>query len=99
MFISNLNDLNIEQENYDALVRDPLSARTVLLDSDDLDNVVLGYQHGFRIVFITLASLAAFSFFISLVFMTHKSLHRDDDEKLKREALERATKARDVEKQ
>ncbi|KAF9014727.1 cephamycin export protein cmcT [Hymenopellis radicata] len=89
VFLSNLRKLDLDQAVYDALAQDPLAARSIGAESALLVSIVDGYRKGFRIVFIILASLAAFAFVISMLLMTHSTLKREDDERLKREAMER----------
>ncbi|CAO1618356.1 unnamed protein product [Sympodiomycopsis kandeliae] len=44
------------------------------------------YARGFQIVFILLAAIAAFSFFVTLLLMHQKNIDRDDDKMLKEKA-------------
>ncbi len=74
---------------FDSLAQDPLAARSIGADAALLARLVDGYRKGFRIVFIILASMAAFAFVISMFLMTHSTLKREDDDRLKREAMER----------
>ena len=95
MFLANLRHLNIDASTYQALVDNPLSARLLVLDPTTLDQITDSYRRGFRIVFITMAALAALSFFVAFFLMHNDTsgLIRADDEKLKREAKERITRS------
>ncbi|KAL0064241.1 hypothetical protein AAF712_008826 [Marasmius tenuissimus] len=93
IFMSNLDRVSSEA-NLDPLIREklrenPLAARTLVTDPDQLALIVDGYREGFWVIFVIMASLASVAFVFTAVFMTHSSLKRDDDEKLKREARER----------
>ncbi|KAF8918676.1 cephamycin export protein cmcT [Mucidula mucida] len=89
VFLSNLRKLDLDQAMFDSLAQDPLAARSIGADAALLARLVDGYRKGFRIVFIILASMAAFAFVISMFLMTHSTLKREDDDRLKREAMER----------
>ncbi|KAK1230844.1 hypothetical protein PQX77_006062 [Marasmius sp. AFHP31] len=93
VFMSNLDRVSSEA-NLDPPVREklrenPLAARALVTDPDQLARIVDGYREGFWVIFVIMASLASVAFVFTAVFMTHSSLKRDDDEKLKREARER----------
>lgn len=61
-------------------------------------HILDGYTHGFRIVFILNASLAAVAVVASVLMIRHKELTRDDEAKLKQEARAKDESAPDVEK-
>lgn len=44
------------------------------------------YARGFQIVFILLAAIAAFSFFVTLLLMRQKNIDREDDKMLQEKA-------------
>ncbi|EKM52155.1 uncharacterized protein PHACADRAFT_262666 [Phanerochaete carnosa HHB-10118-sp] len=72
----------ISPEQLRAIVNNPVE--TVYSLSDPLRaDVIDGYRQGFRDVFIVLASLAAFSFFVAAALLKHRKLDRDDDKELK----------------
>ncbi|KAK1219710.1 hypothetical protein PQX77_017571 [Marasmius sp. AFHP31] len=83
--VSNDLDPSIRQK----LMEDPLSARELVTDPVQLAKIVDGYRRGFYVIFLVMASLAAVAFVFTLIFMTHSTLKRDDDEKLRQEAKER----------
>lgn len=91
MFISGLRQQDLDRDTYEALVQNPLAARSLAKDPAQLRNIIDGYRKGFRIVFITLAALASFAFLMAFIFLRHSTLKRADDQKLKEEALERIT--------
>jgi hypothetical protein len=79
-----MSTIDISAELRHSIVDNPVSARSTLAP-EVLAVVVAGYHRGFRVTFIILASLAAFSFFVALALMSHQDLHREDDVKLKAE--------------
>ena len=95
MFLSNLQYLDIDASTYQALVDNPLSARLLVENPTTLDQITDGYRRGFRIVFMTMAVLAALSFFVAFFLMQNDTsgLIRADDEQLKREAKKRITRS------
>ncbi|KAL0578878.1 hypothetical protein V5O48_003111 [Marasmius crinis-equi] len=91
IFVSDLKKMTsgLDPAIRDRLMEDPLSAREIVTDPAQLAMIVAGYRHGFYIIFLVMASLAAVSFVFTLIFMTHSSLKREDDDKLRQEAKER----------
>lgn len=64
------------------IINNPVDALNALSPALQ-DDVIDAYRRGFRIVFILLAALATFSFFVALAFLKQKKLDRDDDKDLK----------------
>lgn len=64
-----------------------------LLQGDELASAKRDYREGFRVVFIIMASFAGFAWVVTFFLMGHSTLTRGDDEKLKREAIERLQKS------
>jgi hypothetical protein len=60
--------------------------------------LIPAYKRGFRIIFLTGAALASFSFFLAFWLMPQVTLKRDDDEKLKEEGKKRIKGELDEEK-
>lgn len=58
------------------------------ISSETAAEILAGYNHGFRTVFILNASLAAFATVVSIFMIKHKSLKRGDEDQLKKEALD-----------
>lgn len=72
------------------LIRDPVqTTKSADLTSEQRLQFQHAYRDGFRLVFITMAALAAFAFFIALAFMPQTSVDRQDDEQQKQDALKR----------
>lgn len=72
-----------------AKIEDPTSQS---LSTEQNEVFRKAYQHGFRNVFLVLASLAAFAFAVAFVLMPQRTVDREDDEQQKKEALERLEK-------
>ncbi|PWN39531.1 MFS general substrate transporter [Ceraceosorus guamensis] len=64
------------------------------LNSNDIAALRRGYRKGFRNVFILLASLGAFSFFVALFLMKQKTIDREDDAALREQAEQSLEKKR-----
>ncbi|RDA82429.1 hypothetical protein CP532_2404 [Ophiocordyceps camponoti-leonardi (nom. inval.)] len=83
-----LSSLDLDEATRMRLLRDP---QTFLAEaSPEMAERVRGvllpaYRHGFRVVFITCASLAALAFVIALALMPQVELSRPDDAQLKEE--------------
>ncbi|KAJ6560968.1 major facilitator superfamily domain-containing protein [Mycena sp. CBHHK59/15] len=82
LLASHLSHVDIPSALRKSILDNPVAARSSL-PPELLAAVVAGYHTGFRATFILLAALAAAAFFVALVLMTHRDLHRADDGQLK----------------
>lgn len=102
-----MKQLNLPASTISTVVDEPTVVRAILLDHTSTNgtstlgispsqatHILLGYNSGFRAVFIMNATLAAFATIVSVVMIRHKNLERDDDADLRakaeKEELERA---------
>lgn len=69
------------------------------LTPTQLDQLRTAYARGFKINFILLAAIAAFSFFVTLILMVHKNIDREDDKLLKEKAKREQKELRDQKRQ
>ncbi|KAI1654007.1 MFS general substrate transporter [Daldinia decipiens] len=91
---SSISSLDIDGADFKDLLNGPQS----YLSSLPLDEalrirsvLIPAYRHGFRVIFLVGASLAAFAFVIAWFMMPQVELSRPDDEKLKEEGRRQQT--------
>lgn len=82
IFRAYMQSLNLPQEAYEAIVDNPVLARSTV-DAATLEKIVEGYQRGFRVVFLILVSLSGLAFILASVLMVNYSLNQEDDAALK----------------
>ncbi|RDA91390.1 hypothetical protein CP533_6912 [Ophiocordyceps camponoti-saundersi (nom. inval.)] len=81
-----LSSLDLDEATRTRLLRDPQTflAEASPETAERVRSVLLpAYRHGFRVVFITCASLAALAFVLALALMPQVELSRPDDAQLK----------------
>ena len=92
--------LGLPPFTIEAIVNDPTLLADRLYSTDSSSNpltalgitpalastILGGYTHGFRIVFITNATLAAFATLASIFMIQHKNLDRGDEQHLREKA-------------
>lgn len=89
IFVSALRRENLDRALLDSIMENPFLLSSKVSDPLQLDRIVDGYRRGFKSVFITLASLATFAWFIAFFLLRHQTLKRSDDDELKRQAIQR----------
>ncbi|GJE91548.1 MFS drug transporter [Phanerochaete sordida] len=77
----------ITPDQLKAIVNNPVDTATNLAEPLR-DDVIDAYRQGFRDVFILLAVLAAFAFFVAAALLKHRNLDRDDDKDLREQGLQ-----------
>jgi len=89
--LSRAHSIGLAEAQLHELTADPtLISKTTFNVTAELRHELLeGYIHGFRIVFILNASLAVFAAFVAFIMIKHKELTRSDDAQLKAEARKR----------
>ncbi|OAA38117.1 MFS general substrate transporter [Metarhizium rileyi] len=83
------SSLNLDGKTAKVLLSNPQEylKKVSSEEADRIRDVLIpAYRHGFRVIFIIGASLAAFAFFLALFLMPQVELSRPDDQKLKEEA-------------
>ena len=91
----------LSPDQLQEIINNPVDTVSGLSDSLRAQ-VIEAYRQGFRYVFILLAALAAFSFFVAAILLKQKKLDRDDDDALKEqgkafvEALKEAQSKKNV---
>ncbi|QKX61383.1 uncharacterized protein TRUGW13939_08531 [Talaromyces rugulosus] len=98
---SSILTLDLDQYESRFLLSSPQSYLSSLSynDATRIRSVLIpAYKRGFRIIFLTGAALASFSFFLAFWLMPQITLKRDDDDKLKEEGKKRIKGEIDEEK-
>lgn len=96
--LGSLKGLNLDPEVQEGLLGSPDSYLSTLPASEKeaIQAVLLpAYKRGFRIIFLVMASLASLAFVFAWFLMPQVSLDRDDDAKLKEEALKESEKEKE----
>lgn len=91
-----MTTLDLEPEAREALLSGPDSYLSTLptAEKETIQAVLLpAYKRGFRIIFLVGASLSALAFVFAWFLMPQVGLDRDDDAKLKEEALKTSEKS------
>ncbi|KAL5536247.1 hypothetical protein ACEPAF_68 [Sanghuangporus sanghuang] len=107
---SMMTSLKLPESTINTIINDPTILHPLLLSSSSNNSnlsgissgtaqfVLAGYTHGFRIVFVLNASLAALCVFVAAIMIKHKELIRADEVEMRKRALESLRGREKVEK-
>ena len=94
---NSLTTLDLEPKAREKLLSSPDNYLSTLpsAERESIQAVLLpAYKRGFRVIFLTMASLAVLSFVLAWFLMPQVRLERDDDAKLKEEGLKESEKSK-----